>query len=200
MNIPPIGGADLECLLSCNFLNNEGVSKLIIFCKEHDFTIHDSACLLLYGDDLIEPIQTVYNNEIINFLGDNQSNTFKVYKLKFIGKMHDVEVELVLTLYMELNVISLSTIEDFLWNFSDSTLQAKFERLNAFGKLCSDISILLSPLYAYIGSESFHADELQVDEAEKTGVSRYHDNFFSEGELLELYNWYLNIYTKRWER
>jgi hypothetical protein len=120
--------------------------------------------------------------------------------LKFSAQLFDVGVRLSVAVHLDLGVLSISTAENMLWNFSENREDARKERLDAFFALCEQVCDVLPPKNAAIGSEPCHADEISVN---CSNSERKHDfvrdDFFSENHRRELYAWYVNVYSRRWE-
>ena len=197
---PSVGGANLECLLTCQNIPVKLVSDLLNVCYFHKFALVEQGSLLAYGEDPIEPLLVASAKQSEDFLKEIEHQSVQSCIANMVGILVDVQTPMSLLIDFKNSVVSISVPEDFLWNFLKDTAQANFQRLKAFAKCCDDIAAKLSPAFGFIGTETLHTEDMRLDKAEQEGAFKFDDSFFSEGRLKELFNWYLNNYVRRWEK
>ena len=197
---PPVGGALLECLFS--FQDGLGLQDVASYSKAilwHSFAVANERPF--YADD-----GTPFSFEIPLFKGIEQFLAWLKDKasakviINFTGALSDVEVKLGLLADFTNGVVSVSVREDMLWAFSDDLQQARKDRLEAFFKLCRELSAERRPAFAHIGTESVRPEEINASAARASGFAAFDpQEFFSAEHLDELFDWYVNIYARRWE-
>jgi len=196
---PPKGGADLECILTCECLQKKTLLKIVDICFQSGFKFVEKDFLLSYGDDPIVPEYIAVSDNLLEFMERVEVSDAKRYIVNFSGQLHDIQTYLSLVLDFKNAVLVISVPEDVLWAFSENPQSADFLRLICFGKICEEISMQVSAKFAYMGTEFYHIDEMKLENAERLEVDRANLSFFSEPKLKELFDWYLSSYTKRWE-
>ena len=197
---PSIGGANLECLFTCQNIPAKLVSSLLNVCYLHKFALVDQESLLAYEEDPIEPLLVASVEQREGFLQELEHQSVQSCIANMVGILVDVQTPMSLLVDFKNSVVSISVPEDFLWNFSKDTAKADFQRLKAFAECCDDIAAELSPVFGFIGTETLHAEDMRLDKAEQEGAFKFDDSFFSEERLKELFDWYLNNYVRRWEK
>jgi hypothetical protein len=190
-----MGWAELECFLSCETLPVKKTSDIIAVCQKQGFQLKEGGSLLAYGPDPCEPERIASAkelNEFLDYLNQSQMNHCIV---NLTGTLLDIETKISLILEFKYNVLSISINEAFIWGFSEDPLaNMDFRKLVAFGNICKEMASEVSPKFVSLGTESVHADEMQIDQAESNGASPYDPSYFSEEELKKDFNWYKNDY------
>ena len=197
---PPIGGADLECLLACQDLRASMLPVLLSICEEHGFQMVETDPLLAYGIDPVEPEQISQALHLSKFVAGAERRNSRRCIVNLCGILIDTRTSSSMLLDFEHRVLTLSIPEDVLWGFGEDTSRADFEKLRLFAMCCEEIASELSPGFGYLGTEELHPEDIVVGAAEGRGVSHVDEAFFSESRLKELFDWYLNVYTRRWEK
>lgn len=193
---PPIGGANLECLLKCERPIIETASVILKFCDEFGFQPIGKVAFLAYGDDPIEPIMIESADRKAHFLDAIKELSPVRCIMKLEGVLSDVETSMCLLFDATENVLVVSVPEDMLWEFGSS--EADILRLKAFAQLCDVIANYTEAFLGYIGTEHVHPEDMVLDG--DSGVSHINDQFFSEKRIQELFDWYVTFYIKRWKK
>jgi hypothetical protein len=197
-NKPPIGGADLECLLSCKELPVVSLRPLEIL-KDHGFTLLEKEPLIMYVDDLDVTRRVASAGEVEEFIEYMESHRVRHCIANFIGRLVDIDTTMHLNLDFKNSVVAVMVSEDVLWGFTEDASKADYKNLEKFAECCKSVAEELNPIYAYIGTETMHTEDMKLDTAEKEGGIKYDESFFSEKNMKELFDWYINYYVKRWE-
>jgi len=196
---PSTGGANLECLFTCQNIPVKVVSGLLNVCYFHKFSLVGQESLLAYGEDPIEPLLIASAKQHEEFFQELEHQSVQSCIANMVGILVDVQTPMSLLIDFKNSVVSISVPEDFLWNFSKDIAQADFQRLKAFAECCDDIAAKLRPVFGFLGTETLHTEDMRLDKAEQEGAFKVDDSFFSEERLKELFDWYLNNYVRRWE-
>lgn len=197
---PPIGGANLECLLVCRDLRVSRLPALLAICEECGFRMVETEPLLAYGIDLVEPEQVSQALHLSKFVADAERSNARRCIVNLCGTLADTSTSFSMLLDLENKVVVISVPEDVLWGFGDDIGRADFEKLRVFAKCCKDIASELSPELGYLGTEELHPEDMVAYAAEEHGATRVDETFFSEARLRELFDWYVDVYVKRWEK
>lgn len=190
-----MGWAELECFLSCETLPVQKVSALIAICQKHGFDLEEKKSLITYALDPLEPKHIASAKEKKEFLDNLNSHPIDHCILNLTGAFFDIQTRISLILEFKYNVVVVIVNEAFMWGFSEDPLaNMDFRKLMAFGNICKEMASEVSPKFAYLATESVHADEMQIDQAESHGASHYDPTYFSEKELKKDFDWYINDY------
>ena len=196
---PPIGGANLECYFSCKTLSRKSFSALVNICFSKGFELVGQEALLAYGNDPIEPVLISSPAELDGFIEKLQCEKILRCIANFSGVLVDVKTPMNLLADFKNLVVSISVPEDVLWKFSGDPALADFRILRVFAACCDEVASTISPIFGYIGTETLHPKEMQLDRAVSEGALPVDESFFSDARLRELFEWYLTVYVERWK-
>lgn len=187
----------MECLLTCRTLAKQAPLDVTNAVLSLGFALTDADSLQVFGDDRILP---VFCSESLPALGEYLSeHPARVCIVRVVGSFADIKTRLRLDFDFENNVLVLAVPEDFLWGFSAKPELARFERLLAFANCCRQVMSIVHPEFLYLDTELLHPEDVRIDRAENAGAVRVGPETFSEASLRELFEWYVNVYTKRWD-
>ena len=179
--------ADIECLFKCSKIDLQITIRSFKLIEKIGFSPEPKNSFLFYCDDLIVPIKTI-SGDIKDIVSAPLSMDVTRIIGNFKGMLQGEEIRLGTVSDFKQNTFSVSTAEAVLWGYS----QNKFElaKLISLADFCKQISVLLKPTHAYLGTETMHPEDL-VD-----GVPDLHfdSEFFSEDKIVELANWYTGVY------
>lgn len=196
---PPIGGADLECLLTCNSITITALTKILMICEEYGLRLVEQDSLFAYSADPIEPILNSAASGLNEFVTEATSKKARRCIANLEGRLSDTQTTLSILLDLDKSVAVVSIPEDFLWGFDMAPDHIDFEKLRAFAGCCEEIASELSAMYGYLGTEVLHTEDMTTGNAESSGACPVDSLFFSEARLRELFDWYRNTYVKRWK-
>lgn len=180
-------GTDLECLLSYKEIDLVLIQDCIKIITNHKFCFRKSEEVVVFSDDF-ETIQ--YKTFIDNYTKYNKNNT-AIINLE--GELSDVFTKLSISINFNNKVITISIPEKALWAFKPDLLAPDFKRLIYFGEICKDICTTNPPKYAFIGTEFFLPEDFTVSKLKSNSkISPYDESVFSESELKDLFNSYIN--------
>lgn len=198
---PPIGGADLECTLAYDDFEVVYLEKMAAIILAKGFELRrDLPPFFAYGKGLFEHLLKPETKTTDEFFTQLKNLKCRTTLINFQGRLFDIDVYLSISYDLAERVVQITTIEDFIWEFRQDTSKANFNRLKAYGQICQAVCSVRPPLYARMATEATYADEFTVEKLrEENSDETFNDTFFSETRLRELYDWYINTYTKRWE-
>ena len=195
---PPIGGALLEAMFAYSTLD---LANMITIARSMETSNchpckHEKWIARTANFDFIKPPKPKNIEQFLEWAIDQQ---IEDANLSYSAKLYDQIVNLSLSFDFAFSVVSMATTEDFLWGFTEDANNADFRRLDAFYHLCEAVCLARIPTRAIIGSETCHVDEISVS----TATDRFqfwHDLFFCSSERQSLFDWYVTIYARRWDR
>jgi len=173
---------------------------VLVICEGQGFRMVEIDPLLAYGADPVEPRQVSQAPQLSNFVAQAERSHAHKCIANLSGMLVDAHTSLGVLLDLEKKVAVVSVPEDVLWDFSDDPDRADFEKLRVFAECCKMIALELSAELGYLGTEGPHAEDMVSEAAADYGVYRVDEDFFSEGRLRELFDWYTDVYVKRWEK
>ena len=196
----PIGGASLECLMAYECLGmadikaivSDGKLKTVMQLRRFDPFVSADPGFAAFHSPQVKTI-----GEFLNWL---QGRNDSVVVFNYVSRFVDIDAPVSLGFYLNKMVIQISTPEDVIWAFSHDAKKATSERLDAFYKICEIVGSIRAPNYAAIGSEPCHVEEITMKNSTCVSRERYERGvFFSESRKQELFEWYTNVYVKRWD-
>ncbi len=196
---PPLGGANLECLLTCEGLAPTKLPALIGICHRHGFKLIDHESLLAYGDDLVDPQIVDHAKSLAAFVETMEHQESRRCIANLDGTLLDTQTSLSVLLDLEKQVVVVSVPEDVLWRFEVNAENADIKRLVAFSDLCREVASEIDASLGYLGTEELHPEDMVTSRTEAHGATRVDDHFFSDTRLKELFDWYTGFYATRWK-
>ena len=167
--------------------------------NDHGFTLLEKEPLSALGYEIGVWEKIASAGEVEEFIEYMESHKIRQCIANFIGRLVDTDTTLGLILDFKNDVVAVTVSEDVLWGFTEDARQADYKKLQKFTECCKGVAEELNPVFAYIGTETIHIEDMKLDHAEKEGGIKYDDSFFSEKNMKELFDWYINDYVKRWE-
>ncbi|MBN2474911.1 MAG: hypothetical protein JXB62_09915 [Pirellulales bacterium] len=195
-----MGGADLECLgyETLRLKDLEAICDAD-FCSQ--LQPQAKGAFAAAEDDHYAFLDLPRLSSVSEFSTWLQERCVSQVFLNFVGLLLDLEVPISVSADLIHKVVCISTPESMLWGFSEDRRLARFERLGALFTLCEQVCSARTPVSAIIGSEPCHKDEVLLTNPESAeGLSFIANEFFSEGDKRNLFDWYVNVYARRWEK
>lgn len=196
---PSIGGASLECVFAYDHLCLE---DLEVICDEKFRMqlrpVEDDPFVVTDADFTAFDTPPVSSFHEL-FSWSSGRDIAKLY-MKLVTQLHDSEVRISISADFVENVVSISTAENMLWGFTEEVREARFERLDAFYTLCEQVSLNRVPTRAVIGSEPCHTSEISLKNPDSKRFMFSREQFFSDAQKRELFDWYVEIYARRWDQ
>ena len=190
-------GSELECFLAYNLVTSEWLGQIVHFIKYHGLSFFEEKALLCYGEDYIIPQIIASDSGLKELLSIGISfSSFKRLILNCRGQFTDVISPVSITMELDINVVSLSVPEGFIWNFQGNRKEPKIERLLEFANLCKSFAMQFPPKYSTVSNFGIHAEDFSVSSIseERKNEALYNEQFLSRDDVENLYNWYINDY------
>jgi len=196
---PSIGGADLEALFAFKELSVDVVEGIYDNAFRLQFEV-DPRGGFAAADSDYRFVEVPVLSSVSEFLQWADGKELPTLFVNLIGTLFDIEVQLGVRVKFNHRVVAVSTPENMLWGFTEDRNQARFERLDAFFSVCERACLVYPPTFAVIGSEPVHDHEISVNNTSVKKAPFDHATFFSEAAKRELFEWYVNVYARRWEQ
>ena len=196
--IPPRGGADLECLLSCRGFSASSVRRSVEACQRNGFNLIEGDAILLYEEDPVEPVRVANRDQLPELLATLRPEDLSASLIKLHGRLAQCLTPLSLVFRFRDGVLVMSIPEDALWEPDLPPEAADLQRLRRFGAICRDVAEQVGALLAVIGTEAIHPEEMRLDVAKASGALPPAEAL-SEESLRALREWYTRVYVRRWQ-
>ncbi len=197
---PPLGGADLECFLSCRTLSASSIDRVVAIVQSHGFELVSGDAVLVYREDLLEPAVVARRDEVQQVVKTIQAQAQSLSRciVNFEGRVGDIATSLSVVFDFRYSVLEISIPEQSLWGPCTNPVEPDLGRLRRFGDVCLQLAESVEAELAFIGTEQLHSDEMEISVAAAVGAVRPHDAL-SEESLKSLCEWYSSVYFRRWQ-
>ena len=191
-------GAELECFLTYKNIDSDWVYRIADFLLKNNFLFDEEKALLCYGDDYVTPeIRTSRQGwerlKERNFLYEG----FREVLLRTRGLFFDVKSEIFISIEFDINVITFSVFEGFLWKHDTNKYLPDIKRLHVYTSLCRSFARIFTPKYSTMTNLGIHSSDMAIESIseKRKKLYSYNENFLSDKEVNDLYDWYTKEYT-----